>query len=67
MFEVYAMDTINKVSNLFNIRGGFLGFGTFDSKDNYYILGIGKYNIYNEGISKGEIFIAINLNNKIIS
>ncbi|WP_097025465.1 hypothetical protein [Clostridium peptidivorans] len=46
LFEICATGAINKVRVLFEVIWFFLVDGTLDSKDNYYILGIGKSNIY---------------------
>lgn len=46
LFEIYATGAINKIRVLFEVVWFVLVDGTLDSKDNYYILGIGKSNIY---------------------
>lgn len=46
LFEIYATGATNKVRVLLEVIWFFLVDGTVDSKDNYYILGIGKSNIY---------------------
>lgn len=52
LFEIYTTCAVNKISILLNIIGAFLSGGTFDSNDNYYILGIGKSNIYIVSLGK---------------